>query len=57
MSAVESGRAARSRRAQTCATIALLVVVAAAVTLVLAQSAGALHLSFLALLTDPWVPE
>jgi hypothetical protein len=44
---VETGRAGRPRRAQTFATMALLVVVATAVALVLAQSAGALHLSFL----------
>jgi hypothetical protein len=37
----------RAHRAQTFATIALLAVVAAAVALVLAQSAGALHLGFL----------
>ena len=38
---------ARARPAQTVATIALLAVVAAAVALLLAQSAGAIHLGFL----------
>jgi hypothetical protein len=37
----------RAHGAQTFATIALLLVVATAVALVLAQSAGALHLGFL----------
>jgi hypothetical protein len=47
VSDVETGRAGRPRRAQTLATVALLVVVATSVALVLAQSAGALHLSVL----------
>jgi hypothetical protein len=42
-----AGGPGRAHLAQTLATIALLAVVAAAVTLVLAQSAGALHLGFL----------
>jgi hypothetical protein len=37
----------RAHGAQAVATIALLAVVATAVALVLAQSAGALHLGFL----------
>jgi hypothetical protein len=37
----------RARRAHTFATIALLVVVATAMALLLAQSAGALHLGVL----------
>jgi hypothetical protein len=41
---VEPGRA---HRAQACAAIALLAIVATAVALVLAQSAGAIHLGFL----------
>ena len=44
LNAVGHGRA---HRVQTFATIALLVVVATAGALLLAQSAGALHLSFL----------
>ena len=44
MSAAETKRA---RLAHTCVTIALLTVAAAAVALLLAQSAGALHLGFL----------
>jgi len=37
----------RSGAAQTCATIALVAVVATAMALLLAQSAGAIHLGFL----------
>jgi hypothetical protein len=44
VSAVGRGRA---HPAQTVATIALLVVVATAMALLLAQSAGAIHLGFL----------
>jgi hypothetical protein len=44
LNAVGPGRA---HRVQTFATIALLALVATAVALLLAQSAGALHLSFL----------
>ena len=44
LNAVGPGRA---HRVQTFATIALLVVVATAVALLLAQSAGAIHVGFL----------
>jgi len=44
---VSAAHTKRARRAHTFATIALLTVAATAVALLLAQSAGALHLGFL----------